>query len=51
VFRVVAANGRIEPGEDRFLRAVAQALSISAGVLELEIDRFRQRRPPPRLGI
>jgi glutaminase len=50
VFRVVAANGRIEPGEDRFLRAVAQALAISAGVLELEIDRFRQRRAPPPLG-
>ncbi len=51
VFRVVAANGRIEPGEDRFLRAVAQALAISEGVLELEIERFRQRRSVPPLGI
>jgi uncharacterized tellurite resistance protein B-like protein len=50
VFRVAAANGEIEAGEDRFLRAVAGALAISEGVLELELARFRPRPVDPAAG-
>jgi glutaminase len=47
-FRVACADGEIEPEEDRLLRSLAEALGISAGVLELEIERFRRRSAPPR---
>jgi glutaminase len=42
-FRVACSDGEIEPEEDRMLRSLAKALGISAGVLDLEIDRFRRR--------
>ena len=43
-FRVACADGEIEPEEDQLLRSIAAALGIGAGVLELEIERFRRRR-------
>lgn len=43
-FRVACSDGEIEPEEDRLLRSLAEALGIGAGVLELEIERFRRRR-------
>lgn len=42
-FRVACSDGEIEPEEDRLLRSLAEALGIGAGVLELEIERFRRR--------
>jgi tellurite resistance protein len=42
-FRVACADGEIEPEEDRQLRAIAQALAINEGVMELEIARFRRQ--------
>ena len=41
-FRVACADGEIEPEEDLQLRAIAQALAINEGVLELEIARFQR---------
>jgi len=48
-FRVACSDGEIEPQEDRLLRSLAEALGIGAGVLDLEIDRFR-RCSPTRLA-
>ena len=42
-FRVACADGEIEPEEDLQLRAIAHALAINEGVLELEIARFQRR--------
>jgi glutaminase len=42
-FRVACADGEIEPEEHGRLVAIAEALAINPGVLELEIDRFRRR--------
>ncbi|MFM7087399.1 MAG: TerB family tellurite resistance protein [Cyanobium sp.] len=42
-FRVACSDGEIEPEEDQLLRSIAAALGIGAGVLELEIERFRRR--------
>ncbi len=42
-FRVACADGMIEPEEDLKLRALAGALGISEGVLELEIGRFQRQ--------
>ncbi len=42
-FRVACADGMIEPEEDTRLRALAGALGISEGVLELEIGRFQRQ--------
>jgi len=41
-FRVACADGVIEGSEDRQLRAIAKALDISEGVLELEILQFQR---------
>lgn len=43
-FRVACSDGEIEAQEDELLRSIAAALGIGAGVLELEIERFRRRR-------
>lgn len=43
-FRVACSDGEIEAAEDELLRSIAAALGIGAGVLELEIERFRRRR-------
>jgi glutaminase len=43
-FRVACADGEIEAAEDRQLRAIAGALAINEGVLELEIGRFQRQR-------
>lgn len=43
-FRVACSDGEIEFEEDQLLRSIAEALDIGAGVLELEIERFRRRR-------
>lgn len=42
-FRVACADGEIEPEEDLQLRAIAEALEINEGVLELEIARFKRQ--------
>jgi glutaminase len=42
-FRVSCADGEIEPEEDLQLRAIADALAIHEGVLELEIGRFQRQ--------
>ena len=42
-FRVACADGTIEAEEDQQLRALAGALGISTGVLELEIGRFQRQ--------
>ena len=42
-FRVACADGEIEPEEDLQLRAIAHALAINEGVLELEIARFQRQ--------
>lgn len=42
-FRVACSDGEIEPEEDRQLRALAHALAINEGVLELEIARFQRQ--------
>jgi len=42
-FRVACADGVIEEEEDLQLRQIADALSISEGVLELEIGRFQRQ--------
>jgi len=41
-FRVACADGVIEASEDRQLRAIAKALNINEGVLELEILQFQR---------
>jgi tellurite resistance protein len=41
-FRVACADGVIESSEDRQLRAIAKALDINEGVLELEILQFQR---------
>ena len=41
-FRVACADGEIEAEEDQQLRAIAAALAINEGVLELEIARFQR---------
>ena len=46
-FRVACADGEIEPEEDLQLRAIARALAINEGVLELEIARFQRRLTRP----
>ena len=43
-FRVSCADGEIESEEDQQLRAIASALEINEGVLELEIARFQRQR-------
>lgn len=43
-FRVACADGEIEAEEDQQLRAIAAALAINEGVLELEIARFLRQR-------
>lgn len=43
-FRVACADGMIEDEEEEKLRQVATALGISEGVLDLEINAFRQSR-------
>lgn len=43
-FRVACADGSIGGEEERRLRAIAAALEISEGVLELEIARFQRQR-------
>lgn len=43
-FRVACSDGEIELAENQLLRSIAAALDIGAGVLELEIERFRRRR-------
>jgi len=40
---VACADGEIEEQEDQQLRQIAGALSISEGVLELEIGRFQRQ--------
>ena len=40
---MACADGEIEPEEDLQLRAIAHALAINEGVLELEIARFQRR--------
>ena len=42
-FRVACADGEIEAEEDQQLRAIADALAINEGVLELEIARFQRQ--------
>jgi len=42
-FRVACADGEIEPEERDQLRAIANALAINEGVLELEIARFQRQ--------
>ena len=42
-FRVACADGEIEAEEDQQLRAIAAALAINEGVLELEIARFQRQ--------
>jgi tellurite resistance protein len=42
-FRVACSDGSIEEEEGVKLRAIARALGISEGVLELEIARFQRR--------
>jgi tellurite resistance protein len=42
-FRVACADGEIEPEEYDQLRAIANALAINEGVLELEIARFQRQ--------
>jgi tellurite resistance protein len=42
-FRVACADGVIEDSEDRQLRAIAEALDINEGVLELEILQFQRQ--------
>ncbi|MEX1317983.1 MAG: glutaminase A [Synechococcaceae cyanobacterium] len=42
-FRVACSDGTIEDEEGVKLRAIARALGISEGVLELEIARFQRR--------
>ena len=42
-FRVACADGEIEVEEDQLLRAIARALAINEGVLELEIARFQRQ--------
>lgn len=49
-FRVACSDGEIEPEEDRLLRSLADALGIGAGVLELDIERFRRRRVESSVG-
>ncbi len=49
-FRVACSDGTIEAEEDLRLRAIAEALAISEGVLELEIARFRRQRAQPSAG-
>jgi glutaminase len=46
-FRVACADGEIEPEEDQHLWAIADALAINEGVLELEIARFQRRLAGP----
>jgi glutaminase len=46
-FRVACADGEIEPEEDLQLRAIARALAINEGVLELEIARFQRQLTRP----
>jgi tellurite resistance protein len=46
-FRVACADGEIEPEEDLQLRAIAHALAINEGVLELEIARFQRQLTRP----
>lgn len=46
-FRAACADGEIEPEEDLQLRAIAHALAINKGVLELEIARFQRRLTRP----
>ena len=41
-FRVACADGIIQDSEDRQLRAIAKALAINEGVLELEISQFQR---------
>ncbi len=48
-FRVACADGTIESEEKQKLQAVAKALGINEGVLELEIDTF-QRQPDRSVG-
>lgn len=43
-FRVACADGTIEEEEEEKLRQVAAALAIGEGVLDLEINAFRQSR-------
>ncbi|WP_416223699.1 hypothetical protein [Synechococcus sp. CBW1107] len=40
---MACADGTIEAEEDHKLRALAEALGISTGVLELEIGRFQRQ--------
>lgn len=42
-FRAACADGEIEPEEHQQLRAIAGALAINEGVLELEIARFQRQ--------
>jgi tellurite resistance protein len=44
---VACADGEIEPEEDQHLWAIADALAINEGVLELEIARFQRRLAGP----
>lgn len=53
-FRVACADGTIEAEEDQQLRAIAEALAINEGVLELEIAQFQRQMgalaTPPASG-
>lgn len=43
-FRVACADGRIEAQEQAQLQAIARALEINDGVLQLEIHAFAKAR-------
>lgn len=45
-FRVACSDGTLEQEEQQQLRAIARALSIGEGVLDLEINAFQQSRQP-----
>lgn len=46
-FRVACTDGEIQAEEEPLLRALAEALTISEVVLDLEITRFRDRASAP----
>ena len=49
-FRVACADGVIEGSEERRLRAIAHALDINEGVLELEILQFQREFAAKKTG-